>query len=194
MFFIYSNKKFLKLFEDYTKEDFYLKNNIDSEKLSYLGKGDYGTAYSINNTGKVLKITSSYSEYEIAKQLIGKSNEYDGFVEFYDAAEINGEYYIIGEEVEEDSRIEDLYYDLSNMLETQGLPMQYLEYFDESAYEGTWNSEMEHFTSEISTINRSYRMLGIEASDLRPENLGRDKDGNLKAFDIEDRRKEKYRR
>lgn len=37
-------------------------------------------------------------------------------------------------------------------------------------------------------------MLGIEASDLRPENLGRDKDGNLKAFDIEDRRKEKYRR
>jgi hypothetical protein len=72
--------------------------------------------------------------------------------------------------------------------------MQYLEYFDEAAYEGTWNSEMEHFMSEISTINRSYRMLGIEASDLRPENLGRDKDGNLKAFDIEDRRKEKYRR
>jgi hypothetical protein len=186
--------KFLKLFEDYNKEDFYLKNNIDPEKLSYLGKGDYGTAYSIDNTGKVLKITSSYSEYEIAKQLIGKSNEYDGFVEFYDAAEINGKYYIIGEEVEEDSRIEDLYYDLSNMLETQGLPMQYLEYFDKDAYEGTWDSEMEHFMGEISTINRSYRMLGIEASDLTPENLGRDKDGNLKAFDIEDRRKEKYKR
>ena len=80
------------------------------------------------------------------------------------------------------------------MLETQGLPMQYLEYFDKDAYEGTWDSEMEHFMSEISTINRSYRMLGIEASDLTPENLGRDKDGNLKAFDIEDRRKEKYKR
>ena len=179
--------KYLKLFEQFTLENFYIKNNINPDELSYMDKGDFGTVYSIGDTDKVLKITTSYSEFEIAKQLINHS--LPGFVQFYDAAEINNKYYIIGEKVDTDSRIEDLYYDLSNMLEEQNLPMQYLEYFEEDNFE--INDEMRKFINAIKDINHSYRMIGIEASDLRPENLGYDNNGNLKAFDIEDRKANK---
>jgi hypothetical protein len=152
-----------------------------------MGKGDYGTAYSIGDEDKVLKITTSYSEFEIAKQLI--NHTLPGFVQFYDAAEIDGKYYIIGEKVDTDSKIEDLFYELSNLLEEQNVPIQYIEYFDEEGIE--INDELRKFIDDIKTINHSYRMIGIEASDLRPENLGYDNNGNLKAFDIEDRKANK---
>jgi serine/threonine protein kinase len=184
----------IKLFESFNVDNFYKINNIDPDKLSYMGKGDFGTAYAIGD-GRVLKITSSFSEYEIAKELIGKN--YPGFVKFFAAEENSNKFYIIMEELEEDSSIEDLYYDLSNMLETQNVAMQYMNYFDEEQYleEGNIISdELRKFMSDIEDINRSYRRLGIEASDLRPENMGRDKEGNVKAFDIEDRTRSKYRK
>jgi hypothetical protein len=184
--------KYIKLFDDFNTDEFYTKNNINPEELDYLGDGDYGEAFSIGNTGRVLKITSSYSEYEIAKELIGKAKEYSSFVEFYDATEINSRYYIVEEEVDTDSSIEDLYYDLSNMLEEQGLPIQYLDNLDEENLD--ISPKLRKFMNEISDINHDYRGLGIEASDLRPENLGYDKNGKLKAFDIEDKRRNKYKK
>ena len=39
----------------------------------------------------------------------------------------------------------------------------------------------------VEGINMAYRYLGIEASDIRPENMGLDKNGKLKAFDLEDK-------
>lgn len=162
--------KYLKIFENFGIEDFYQKNNINIDTMSYLGKGDFGIAYSIGN-GKVLKITSSYSEYEIAKDLISKN--YEGFVKFFDTAEIGHKFYIICEEVDNDSSIEDLYYELSYILAEQNLSMQELYYFDEDQYEegNKISREMRVFMLGIAEINRCYRMIGIEASDVKPENM-----------------------
>lgn len=182
-------KKLLRenlLYEDTTKEDFFNKHNIDADELSYLGKGDFGTAYSIGD-GRVLKITSSKNEFEIAKSLVGKYNvpALDGIVDFYVAETVDGEGMIIMEELDEDSSIEDLFYELHNYLDEQGLPIQYLDNLDIDELD--LSDEMHDFINDLDDIIRGYRYIGIEASDIKPDNMGRDKNGKLKAFDIDDR-------
>ncbi len=162
--------------------NFYTSNNINPDNLSYLGKGDFGEAYSIGD-GRVLKKTRSKSEFNIAKELINK--EYVGFAKIYHTAIIEGNMYIILEELEEDSSIEDMYYQLLDYLSVDNIPIQYLHMLDTDELD--LDDNMLKYISDIEDINHSYRMLGIEASDLRPENLGRDSKGKIKAFDIEDK-------
>ena len=187
-------KQFIKkllnesLLSNINKEMFFKQNNIDPEKLSYLGSGDFGKAYSIGD-GRVLKITSSTNEFNLAKELIGKNNlpVLDGIVDFYAADIVDGEKMIIMEELFEKSNIDDLFYELQTMLEEQGLPIQYLDYLDTDGHDVS--EELLNFIGDIYDINRAYRYLGVEASDIKPENLGIDKNGKIKAFDIDDKRR-----
>jgi serine/threonine protein kinase len=171
-----------------SKEMFFKNNNIDPEELSYLGSGDFGKAYSIGD-GRVLKITSSNNEFKIAKELVGKNGIgiLDGIVDFYAAEIVDGEKMIIMEELTEDSHIEDLYYELQNMLDEQGLPIQYLSHLDTDEYD--ISEDLLEFINDIDDINRAYQYLGIEASDIKPDNLGLDKNGKIKAFDIDDKKR-----
>ena len=79
-------------------------------------------------------------------------------------------------------------YSVIYLLSFENIPIQYVEMFDEDDLpEGNFVSdEMRSFINGIANINRVYRILGIEASDIRPENLGY-RDGELVAFDIDDR-------
>ena len=182
--------------ESKSLEQFYEENGINEDDLSYLGKGDFGTAYSIKD-GRVLKITSSKNEFEIAQELEkDDAPVLNAFAKIYktDIVEeklknntdiIVKKYLIILEELDTDSSIEDLYYELQNLLEPQGLPIQYLDYLDIG--EEQISDELDSFMSDMSDIIRAYRYLGIEASDIRPENLGYAEDGTLKAFDIDNK-------
>ena len=166
-------------------QEFFRQNNVDPEELSYIDSGDFGEAYSIGD-GRVLKITRSKSEFGFAKQLVGKDvPALDGFVDFYAANIVDNQYYIIMEELEEDYDIEDLYYVLEDLLNDEGLPIQYLHMLDTD--ELNLDEDMLKFISDMEDINYSYRYLGIEASDIKPDNLGVDKNGKIKAFDIDDR-------
>jgi len=168
-----------------SKEEFFKQNNINPEELSYMGSGDFGKAYSIGD-GRVLKITRSKSEFDFAKQLVGKDvPALDGFVNFYAASIVDNQYYIIMEELEEDSDIEDLYYQVEELLNNEGLPIQYLHMLDTDELD--LDEDILKFISDIEDVNHSYRYLGIEASDIKPDNLGVDKNGKVKAFDIDDR-------
>lgn len=69
----------------------------------------------------------------------------------------------------------------------QGLPIQYLDHIDINDID--ISDELQKFMDDIDDINRAYRYMGIEASDIRPENLGYSKDGKLKAFDIDDKQR-----
>ena len=172
-------------------EDFYQRHEIDSEELSWLGSGDFGDAYSTED-GRVIKFTSSKSEFDIAKQLVGKADKFDGFAAIYDVALTDKGRVILMEELEVDSAIEDLWYRASELLGQQGLPPQYIHYFDADEFQevnGEIEQEVLDFMDGIDNINRNYRMLGIEASDIRPENMGYDSRGNLKAFDIDDKQR-----
>lgn len=170
-----------------TLEEFYNENNIDPEELSYLGKGDFGVAYSTGD-GRVLKRTTSKNEFSAAKEIeLSDSPVLNSFVKIYKTEIVNGEMYIIQEELYEDSHIEDLYYELESYLNDQGLPIQYLDHLDTDDLE--ISDELQKFMDDIDDINRAYRYLGIEASDIKPDNLGYSQDGKLKAFDIDDKRR-----
>jgi hypothetical protein len=170
-----------------TLEDFYSENNIDPEELSYLGKGDFGVAYSTND-GRVVKRTTSKNEFRLAREIEqSDSPVLDSFVKVFKTEIIKGEMYILQEELIEDSHIEDLYYELESHLSDQGLPIQYLDHLDTDDLD--ISDELQKFMDEIDDINRAYRYLGVEASDIRPENLGYSEDGKLKAFDIDDKQR-----
>jgi hypothetical protein len=170
-----------------TLEDFYVENNIDPEELSYLGKGDFGTAYSTGD-GRVLKRTTSKSEFKLATEMEQSNTPVlNSFVKIYKTEIVKGEMYILQEELIEDSHIEDLYYELQSYLDEQGLPIQYLDHLDTDDID--ISDELQKFMDDIDDINRAYRYLGIEASDIRPENLGYSQDGKLKAFDIDDKQR-----
>tara|TARA_R110001592_G_C12716114_1_gene708390 strand:- start:11 stop:592 length:582 start_codon:yes stop_codon:yes gene_type:complete len=168
-----------------SKEEFFKQNNINPEELSYMGSGDFGEAHSIGD-GRVLKITRSKSEFDFAKELVGKDvPALDGFVNFYAASIVDNQYYIIMEELEEDSDIEDLYYQVEELLSNEGLPIQYLHMLDTDELD--LDEDILKFINDIEDVNHSYRILGVEASDIKPDNLGVDKNGKVKAFDIDDR-------
>ena len=99
-----------------SEDDFFTRNNISEDDLTYLGKGDFGEAYYVGDDYKrVLKKTSSKSEYNIAQKIMEeqKSSKWisERFVIIYDVADIEGGYYyILQEYLEQDSNIEDNYY------------------------------------------------------------------------------------
>lgn len=170
-----------------TIDDFYSENNINPDELSYLGSGDFGEAYSIGDD-RVLKKTSSKNEFNLAKQMEGKEIPVlDAFAKIYKTDIINSQMLIILEELEEDSHVEDLYYELQNYLDEQGLPIQYIDHLDTDEIE--MSDELQSFMNDLDDIIRAYRYLGIEASDIRPENMGYSKEGKLKAFDIDDKQR-----
>jgi hypothetical protein len=180
-----------------SEQEFYEKNKIDPEDMSYAGSGDFGEAYHVND--RILKKTTSASEFKIAKEIM--RGNYPAFVEIYAVEEVDGKsthhsYYILQEEVEIDSDIEDSLVRLTSMLETQELPIQYMSHFDEDDYiesegdevmDGKIDPELVEFMNELDDIVSDYRRLGIEASDINAGNLGRNKKGKLVAFDIDEK-------
>ena len=170
-----------------TIDNFYAENNINPDNLSYLGSGDFGEAYSIGD-GRVLKKTSSKNEFNLAKQMEGKDIPVlNSFAKIYKTDIINNQMMIILEELEEDSHIDDLYYELQYFLDEQGLPIQYMNNLDIDEIE--ISEELQSFMNDLDDIIRAYRYLGVEASDIKPENMGYSKDGKLKAFDIDDKQR-----
>ena len=90
---------------------FYSKHGIVKDNLQYLGSGDFGEAY-LTKDNKVLKITTSFTEYKYAKELIGHSRQFPNFAEIYDVGKDGHEYYILQEYLEEESKIEDMFYEI----------------------------------------------------------------------------------
>lgn len=172
----------------------YLKlNNIPFNKVSYIGSGEFGNAYWLGN-GKVLKITTSESEYEIASQILNK--KLPGLVTFYFAATIgnNFRYALVMDEVDTDSSIEDDFSRVEMILSTQGLGISYegLTYFNEDDYdqsEGELDTKIEKFMWELRNIFKSCHEIGIRIPDINYGNLGYNNAGVLTAFDLHDRAK-----
>lgn len=185
MIFISNNDYFKKSLKEKSINDFYLENNINEANLNYLGSGEYGEAYSIGD-GRVLKITTSNSEFEIAQQLENDSAPVlESFAKIYKTEIIDNSKLIILEELNQTSKIENLYYELESYLNEQGLSIQYVGHLDTDEIE--ISEKLQNFINDIEDIVRAYRYLGIEASDIQPDNLGYSNDGKLKAFDIDNK-------
>lgn len=185
--------KYSQLSSKEVAEAFFRKHNINPEEMSFLGKGHFGTAYSLGD-GRVLKITSSDSEYKIASELLNHPME--NLVRIYAAEKtiespLRGYYYILQEELEQDSKDESLFYEVLNILETQGIPVSYISHFDEEEYEaenGEINPEVKTFLQELSEVIWDARRFTGDTMDIHADNIGRDKNGVLKAFDLDEKR------
>lgn len=174
------------IINDESQEVYALSIGINPNDLHYLGEGEFGEAYS-TESGKVIKITSSANEAEIAKNLIGKKGDH---AEIYDVKKVDDMFVIYQEELDTDSEIEDNLQSVQNILSEQGLPIQYLDNIDYEELSQESKDEYDRlssFISDLEDINRLYRNLGIEASDLQSDNLGYDENGKLKAFDLQDK-------
>jgi len=170
----------------YPEKEYARSIGLDPDSLMYLGKGDNGEAFDAGN-GRVIKVTSSSNEIEIAKKLLGKSGAH---AMIYDIQQVGSSFVIYQEMLQMDSSIEYNYYQLQDLLGQQGLPMQYLGHLDEdelSPEDKLIYNGLSDFITGIENINREYRYLGIEASDIQPDNIGYDAQGNLKAFDMDDK-------
>jgi hypothetical protein len=170
---------------------FLKKEGIKFNSVDWLGSGEYGNAYSLGN-GKVLKITNSENEFDLARQV--KNQQLPGLVKIYTSGWYRDEkpklYYIVMEELDTDSSIEDMFQMVEIILATQGLDISQTNSFDEDQYdgsEGELNAETIKFMDDLATIYRSCRNLGIRAPDVNYGNLGYNKSGTLTLFDIQDR-------
>jgi len=170
----------------YPEKEYARSIGLDPDNLMHMGQGDNGEAFDAGN-GRVIKITRSDSEVEIAKQLIGKSGAH---ATIYDVKQVGNSFVIYQEMLNMDSSIEYNYYRLEGLLNQQDLPIQYLGHLDEdelSMEDKLVYNELSDFITGIENINREYRYLGIEASDIQPDNMGYDAQGNLKAFDLDNK-------
>jgi hypothetical protein len=190
---IFAIQRMIKLLEGYTDklEKFLNDEGIEYNSIDWLGSGEYGNAYSLGN-GNVLKITNSPSEFELAGQIKGKN--LPGIVKIYDWGWYKEEkptlYYIVMEELDTDSSIEDLFQRTEMILTTQGLDVSQIGNFDEEEYdgsEGDLDPKIQKFMNDLYIIYRSCQQLGIRVPDLNYGNLGYDKSGNLTLFDVSDR-------
>lgn len=174
-----------------TKEQFYEKYDIDPDEMGWLGSGQFGDAYAVEDN-RVLKITHSAKEYEIAKKLIG--HKYTNIVDYYAAEKVGSDYYILMEELDQPGSIEDLFSEAESVLPDGIL---YADMFDRRDYEDDEyreenglpyvSEETMDFIDELCDVVSDYRKLGIAVGDIHAGNLGRSQDGTLKAFDIFDR-------
>jgi hypothetical protein len=196
-----ASKLIKQIVANVTEEDFYARNKIDPDDITFAGSGDFGEAYHVGDN-RILKKTTSLNEFEIAKKIM--QGNYPAFVKIFDVDRISGgsthhPYYILQDELDVDSsEIEDMFYRLTQMLDTQGLSIPYLGYFDESEYieaggsevvDGAISQDLLDYMDEIGEIVKCYKKLGITTPDIRSENLGHDRQGKLVAFDIDEKGK-----
>jgi hypothetical protein len=160
---------------------------IDSpDDIHYLGKGDFGEAYQISSD-KVLKITTSKSEYELSKIQLDK--KLSNLVTVYACFEYGSDYVIIMELLDQPQKIESLFYEVESIIETQGVDISNISYFDDDEYSsesGEIDTATTDFMNELSAVVYDYSRIS-EIPDIQPNNLGYDTNGVLKAFDLEDK-------
>lgn len=177
---IYESRKYKQM------EDFFKRNNIIEDDLAYLGRGDFGTAYAIDDE-RVLKISSSKAEFEAAKEILQKNDKLEHIAKIYDVEEIpensyRGKYFIIVELLEQEG---DLEYKLDDLYEYNPDGLMGVDYIDTDEIE---DEDMVDFINQIRNIMYECRLIGVFYPDISPDNLGYNKEGVLKAFDVQNKK------
>lgn len=92
--------------------------------------------------------------------------------------------------LDQPSELEHLFYSASDILDTQGVAIQHMHYFDEDEYiseNGEIDPEIKSFMDELNSVVYDYSRIST-TPDISADNLGYDSKGTLKAFDLDTRR------
>lgn len=166
-------------------DSFTTKNDL--KELTYLGSGDFGTAY-LTDKNTVVKITKDKTEYDIAIKL--KGHNLQNVVSIYDADKIGTDMFIHMELLITDG-IEDLYSKMQHIIEDElNLSLGEVLYHD-ADYEGAAEELNINIPEYVSTLlqNINYGLyelskFGLTTVDIRSENIGKKRNGNFALFDL----------
>jgi hypothetical protein len=181
--------------------NFFRANGVEPADFEYLGTGDNGSAWRCGDF--VVKQTSSIWEYEFAlKQLEG---EWPLFAKMYAVTKNDAYYFYIAEFLQKDDDITSLFSLVDSMLAERNILAYQAYLFNYESYlveymikrqamrgERTTYSPLrttplskatEAFFYQIVELSKEYKRIG--ANDLHDGNLGYDKNGVLKAFDLD---------
>lgn len=163
-------------------EDFIKRNNINTKKVKLVGYGSNGCAFDVGK-GRILKITSQEKEFNSVKKAMDYNPKY--LVKYYDAIVLNryNLFAILMEKLNTKSRIAQkyknrtldfLYYDAIDCgkildPETYELRKMYTDLSRIQGYEGSITNNLLDCLPEL---------------DIHANNIGVDRHGNLKAFDL----------
>tara|TARA_B100002019_G_C21225264_1_gene577038 strand:+ start:897 stop:1493 length:597 start_codon:yes stop_codon:yes gene_type:complete len=161
-----------------------IEKNLTYNDLTFLGSGDNGEAYK-TESGKVIKITSDKNEFLYATRLINNTSESN--IDVYNTIEGNDRLYIIMEEINTDSNIEDLFNELYNIytyfndIDTI-LDIDLDEVEDQDIF---ISNESKKMLEDLIESSLFYEKIGIPsyALDIQPDNIGIKNNGKYILFD-----------
>lgn len=183
-----------------------LRLGIDPESLRYLAQGDKGSAFSTN--GKVVKITEDRGEAAASYLIQGK--DLPGLNKIYyvgklpkamsyqgpnDPFPISTQYYVIVQDRLDTSGLKGSDKVMADLIGdktffTNSIPKNWNhqaaldEYLDEIPVGKISRRELLESGRKILRAFESARSAGIEKFDISSENIGYDRSGNLKLFDL----------
>lgn len=150
---------------------------------TYLGSGDFGEAY-LTNSNTVIKITGDPSEVLTALRLMGGQHTFVANV--FDCKRLGqGNFAIHMEYAEEHPDVENIWYSMSEIAESQGIGVdEALEYTDFEDF--TDDPDVIAMANDLYGAMCEIRNAGSHPMDIRPENMGY-KNGHFVVFDSKDK-------
>lgn len=149
-----------------------------SQNLSWLGEGEYGAVYEIENSDKAIKITTDEDEIITACKLLNKNTDF--FVNIYNVEKINDHEYAI----------------IMDKIETKGVPQlfeiilkeaeQQMCHYSEVNLEKTFYNvpkEAKNLLEVLNNSNIEANKLGFINNDISINNIGKKKNGDFVIFD-----------
>jgi len=149
-------------------------------ELFWEGEGAYGTAYASEDNETIIKITTDEAEFKIAEKLLNEPK--DSLVKIYQVFKHKDLMVIVQEKLNTDFDLS-IFHEIERRMNDQGLNwMCFVDYFEE----GELTKEEAEMVDKISAIIWDCRSLGMDWIDLHSENIGIDKNGKMKHFDVSD--------
>lgn len=170
------------------EEIYALERVFDLNEMIFLGSGSNGKAFSViderdkNYREKVIKSTTDYSEINLAKQLMLQDGP---FAKIFDVAKLGQKYIILLEKLDTSQEkeirkyIEKLLNDKIYNFDYDSLIEKYYE------LEDALSENEKKFLTELLEIFKFFNVImNINEFDIWEKNLGYDKNGVLKIFDV----------
>lgn len=154
--------------------DWCFELGLDIDDISWLGSGDFGTAYSLPE-GNVIKITTDKNEFISTFNLL--KNKSDHLPSIYGMRVFpNGELGILMEELDTGG-IDDLFSRYKLEIEKQDADYSTVEVSD------LMDDELAKFVTDIEASMHEMRKLGVGNFDIHDGNIGLNSHGNYVLFD-----------
>jgi hypothetical protein len=151
-----------------------LLSKIKNKELTFLGSGDNGKVYSINDEDLLFKITTEPEELAIADVIVGRPNEFDAFIPVY-YSDSQKRMYIMNRASELPNNLKSelnrYYEDYKEFARSQGLETSIFDYLNTEASR-KYNPRIITFLRALEQQVKKTGIGDLELSlDFRPENI-----------------------